>query len=93
MSLTTRAASALVETLSPHSETCAALEALRFWDIHAGHADVEHDELVRAAVAELLLDGKHPDAVSEVAAGDDHGTATWDEFWATLYGDHLRWSA
>lgn len=65
----------------------------RFWDIHAGHADVEHNELVRAAVAELLLDGKHPDAVSEVAAGYDHGTATWDEFWATLYGDHLRRSA
>jgi hypothetical protein len=65
----------------------------RFWDIHAGHADVEHNERVRAAVAELLLDGNHPDAVSEVAAGYDHGTATWDEFWATLYGDHLRWSA
>jgi hypothetical protein len=65
----------------------------RFWDIHAGHADVEHNELVRAAVAELLLDGKHPDAVSEVAAGYDHGTATWDEFWATLYADHLQRSA
>jgi hypothetical protein len=65
----------------------------RFWDIHAGHADVEHNELVRAAVAELLLDGNHPDAVSEVAAGYDHGTATWDEFWATLYGDHLRRTA
>jgi hypothetical protein len=65
----------------------------RFWDIHAGHADVEHNELVRAAVAELLLDGKHRDAVAEVAAGYDHGTATWDEFWTTIYGDHLRRSA
>jgi heme oxygenase-like protein len=61
----------------------------RFWDIHAGHADVEHNHLVRAAVSELLLDGKHPDAVSEVAAGYDHGTATWDEFWTTIYGDHI----
>lgn len=65
----------------------------RFWEIHAGHADVEHNELVRAAVAELLQGGKHPEAVSEVAAGYDHGTATWDEFWATLYADHLRRSA
>lgn len=61
-----------------------------FWDIHAGHADVEHNALVRAAVAELLLDGAHPDAVDEVAAGYDYGTATWDEFWTTVYGDHLR---
>lgn len=62
----------------------------RFWDIHAGHADVEHNELVRAAIAELLLDGEHPDAVSQVAAGYDFGTATWDGFWTTVYGDHLH---
>ncbi|HET7506564.1 MAG TPA: iron-containing redox enzyme family protein [Kofleriaceae bacterium] len=61
-----------------------------FWDIHAGHADVEHNALVRAAVAELLAGGAPPDAVSEVAAGYDHGTATWDEFWTTVYGDHIR---
>jgi len=61
----------------------------RFWDIHAGHTDLEHNKLVRAAVAELL-DGEHPDAVNEVAAGYDHGTATWDEFWTTVYGDHIR---
>jgi hypothetical protein len=41
----------------------------RFWEIHAGHADLEHNQLVRAAVAELLLDSKHPHAVSEIAAG------------------------
>jgi hypothetical protein len=61
----------------------------RFWDIHAGHADLEHNHLVRAAVTELLLDGEHPDAVSEVAAGYDFGTATWDRFWTTVYGDHI----
>ena len=64
----------------------------RFWDIHAGHADIEHNNLVRAAVAELL-DGKPPDAVHEVAAGYDHGTAAWDEFWTTVYGDHIDRSA
>jgi hypothetical protein len=64
----------------------------RFWDIHAGHADIEHNKLVRAAVAELL-DGKHADAVNEVAAGYDYGTATWEEFWATLYADHIGRSA
>ena len=62
----------------------------RFWDIHAGHADVEHNQLVRAAVAELLLHGEHPHAVNEVEAGYDHGTATWDEFWTTVYGDHIQ---
>lgn len=65
----------------------------RFWDIHAGHADVEHNELVRAAVAELLLGSDHPDAVGEVSDGYDYGTATWDEFWTTVYGDHIRRSA
>jgi hypothetical protein len=64
----------------------------KFWDIHAGHADVEHNQLMRAAVAELL-DGEHPDAVNDVAAGFDHGTATWDEFWTTVYGDHIHQSA
>jgi hypothetical protein len=63
-----------------------------FWDIHAGHADIEHNKLVRAAVAELL-DGKPPDAVHEVAAGYDHGTAAWDEFWTTVYEDHIGRSA
>jgi hypothetical protein len=60
----------------------------RFWDIHAGHADLEHNKLVRSAVAELL-DGKHADAVHDVAAGYDHGTAAWDAFWTTIYGDHI----
>jgi hypothetical protein len=62
----------------------------KFWDIHAGHADVTHNQLVRAAVAELLLASDRPDAVGEVAAGYDHGTATWESFWATVYGDHLQ---
>jgi hypothetical protein len=61
----------------------------KFWDIHAGHADIEHNQLVRAAVAELL-EGKHPDTVNEVAAGFDYGTATWDGFWTTVYGDHIH---
>jgi len=65
----------------------------RFWDIHAGHADVEHNELVRAAVAEFLLEGEHPFALNEVSAGYDHGTAIWDEFWSTLYGAHIHRSA
>jgi len=60
----------------------------RFWDIHAGHADIEHNKLVRAAVTELL-DGKRADAVNEVAAGYDYGTSTWEEFWATVYADHM----
>jgi hypothetical protein len=64
----------------------------QFWDIHAGHADAEHNKLVRAAVAELL-DGKPPGAVHEVAAGYDYGTAAWDEFWTTVYGDHIGRSA
>jgi hypothetical protein len=64
----------------------------RFWDIHAGHADAEHNQLVRTAVAELL-DGKPRDAVDEVSAGYDHGTASWDEFWTTVYADHIGRSA
>lgn len=61
----------------------------RFWDIHAGHTDVEHNRLVRAAVTELLLDGKPSEAVGEVAAGYDFGTEIWDRFWTTVYGDYI----
>jgi hypothetical protein len=59
----------------------------KFWDIHAGHADVEHNELVRAAVAELLEDRHHrqPGAVTELSDGYDFGTAMWDAFWTAVY--------
>jgi Iron-containing redox enzyme len=60
----------------------------KFWDIHAGHADVEHNELVRGAVAELLLEHGHGRAVDEVAAGYAYGTAAWDAFWSTVYRDN-----
>jgi len=62
----------------------------RFWAIHAGEADAEHNKRLRAAVAELLLAGRPGTTVSEVAAGYDYGTAIWDEFWTTIYGDHIR---
>jgi hypothetical protein len=55
----------------------------RFWDIHAGHADLEHNQMVRAALVEFLRDD--PEAVGEVAAGFEHGTAAWDEFWSVVY--------
>jgi len=59
----------------------------RFWDIHAGHADADHNAKMRAAVAEFLSD--RPDAVAEVAEGFEHGTAAWDKFWRTVYGEHI----
>jgi hypothetical protein len=59
-----------------------------FWDIHAGHADVEHHELVRAAVAELLRERGEADAVDQVQAGFDYGTSVWEAFWSTLYRDY-----
>jgi hypothetical protein len=60
----------------------------KFWDIHAGHADAEHNHLVRGAVAELLSGLDQEDAVDELARGYDYGTAMWDAFWTTLYRDH-----
>jgi hypothetical protein len=60
----------------------------RFWDIHAGHADVEHNEQVRASVAELLEQHQEDDAIAELAAGYDFGTATWDAFWTAVYREH-----
>jgi hypothetical protein len=62
----------------------------RFWDIHAGHADVEHHELVRRAVADLLSEHHQASAIAEVAAGYDYGTSVWDAFWSTLYRDYGR---
>lgn len=60
----------------------------KFWDIHAGHADLEHNHLVRDAVSELLHGMDQQDAVDELARGYDFGTSMWDAFWSTLYRDH-----
>ncbi len=60
----------------------------KFWDIHAGHADVEHNELVRASVAELLRDHEDESAVTELSQGYDFGTAMWDAFWGAVYREH-----
>lgn len=60
----------------------------KFWDIHAGHADVEHNELVREAVAELLQSYADDGAVSELSQGYDFGTAMWDTFWTAVYREH-----
>jgi len=61
-----------------------------FWDIHAGHADLEHNEAVRAAVKAFVYDddgGSHD--LAELSDGFDHGTATWDAFWTTVYTEHF----
>ena len=60
-----------------------------FWDIHTGHADLEHNELVRAAVKEFVHRDDGSQDVAELCEGFDHGTATWDAFWNTLYTEHL----
>jgi hypothetical protein len=60
-----------------------------FWDIHAGHADLEHNELVRAAVREFLHHDEGAQDVAELSDGFDHGTATWDAFWTTVYTEHV----
>jgi hypothetical protein len=59
-----------------------------FWDIHAGHADAEHDALVRASVADLLQRDGSDRAVAELAEGYDFGTAMWDAFWRAIYREH-----
>jgi hypothetical protein len=61
-----------------------------FWDIHAGHADLEHNELVRAAVRDYVHRTDEPHVVGELSEGFDYGTATWDAFWTTLYTEHFR---
>jgi hypothetical protein len=75
--------------LLEHPYVCANRTRIdwRFWDIHAGHADVEHNEQVRAAIAELLAGS--PGEVAEVAAGFEHGTAVWDAFWRIVYAEHI----
>jgi hypothetical protein len=64
-----------------------------FWDIHAGHADVEHNELVRAAVRDFVHRTDESSEVAELVDGFDYGTATWDAFWSTLYTEHVARSA
>ena len=58
-----------------------------FWDIHAGHADVEHNLMVRDAVSEVLADEPET-AVDEINAGYLKGTALWDVFWTSVYARH-----
>jgi hypothetical protein len=56
-----------------------------FWDIHAGHADLEHNQLVRTAVKDFVARDASPSAITELSEGFDFGTATWDAFWSTVY--------
>ena len=60
-----------------------------FWDIHAGHADLEHNHMVRAAVAELLTD-ECEENVDQLAAGFQQGTALWDLFWRSIFSKYLE---
>jgi hypothetical protein len=60
-----------------------------FWDIHAGHADLEHNELVRSAVKAFVHDNAGSPGVAELSDGFDYGTATWDAFWSTVYTEHI----
>lgn len=60
----------------------------KFWDIHAGHADAEHNAMVRASVSEVLQHHGSDRAVAEIAEGYDFGTAMWNAFWAAVYHEH-----
>ncbi|HEU0031445.1 MAG TPA: iron-containing redox enzyme family protein [Kofleriaceae bacterium] len=58
-----------------------------FWDIHAGHHDVEHDTKTRAAVGDLARAGRLD--IEQLAAGFEHGVQSWNRFWRTLYETHV----
>jgi hypothetical protein len=58
-----------------------------FWDIHAGHADAEHDVATRAAVAAFAAEGRLD--IAQLAAGYEHGIASWNRFWRGLYRTYV----
>lgn len=60
----------------------------KFWEIHAGHADIEHDVEVRNAVAELLVAAPGA-AIDDMASGYEYGTSVWDAFWDSLFRPHV----
>jgi len=57
-----------------------------FWDIHTGEEDIEHGEMVRAAIDEMLAVDES--GLRPLAEGYFHAKANWEEFWGNLYATH-----
>lgn len=57
-----------------------------FWDIHTGEEDIEHGEMVRAAIDEMLVVDES--GLKPLAEGYFHAKANWEEFWGNLYATH-----
>ncbi len=57
-----------------------------FWDIHTGEEDIEHGEMVRQAIDEMLAVDES--GLKPLAEGYFRAKDNWEEFWGNLYKTH-----
>jgi extradiol dioxygenase family protein len=63
----------------------------RFWDIHTGEVDIEHRELLRAALMEAVEED--PTALEDLVGGYRKSKGVFDRFWDNIFraaGVHPR---
>ena len=55
----------------------------RFWDFHAGEADIVHREETRRLINEYMIN--YPESVPELGEGYFKGRAAWKDYWDIAY--------
>jgi hypothetical protein len=68
---------------NPFVEANAEQIDWRWWDIHAGPVDSEHNSMMKAAVDELMQED--PASVDELAAGYQEAKTLLSQFWNKIY--------
>jgi hypothetical protein len=57
--------------------------AWKFWDIHTGEVDLHHQEIVRAAIDDLLV--SEPEVTNDLFDGYNESRSAWDRFWLQIF--------
>lgn len=55
----------------------------RWWDIHTGEVDIGHNQMVKAAIDELMRD--EAQSIDELASGYRRAKVLLEAFWGNIY--------
>ena len=55
----------------------------RWWDIHTGEVDIGHNQMVKAAIDDLMRED--PDSIDELASGYRRAKELLEGFWENIY--------
>lgn len=57
--------------------------AWKFWDIHIGEVDLHHQQIVRAAIDDLIVE--QPETIKELIGGYQESKLAWDHYWEHIF--------